>query len=189
MRKQVSIREFLAASGAVVDKMEEANGSRYTLRGVEDTPDEYQFGENEYEDRFFAIFGHQTKIGNVANTVLNDKDDPGTPTEARGAIRDFRTMVQGGNWTEPARGASGGAKIDRDTLAMAIVEVYTAINEAKGKPAPDMLAIRQRLDDDKEFFAAMSPRSAKGVVAVKEAYERLAGKPAVTPVAAEDIDV
>ena len=122
-RKQVSKRNFLQADGTEAEKMEDAKGGRYTLLDPAGNHDvDYQFGANPESDRMFAIFGFHTKIGNVANTVLNDKDEPGSPAEAAQAIRDFLSQVQAGTWAERAAGGVG-ARIDKDALAGAIVEV------------------------------------------------------------------
>lgn len=155
-RKRVSKRDFIDENGAVVDKMEEATGARYTLVGTTGGEFDLQVGNLSFPERAFAIFGFHTKIGNVANTVLNDKDDPGEPSDAAEAIKDFLGLVDSGMWTEPAKGGVAGARVDRDALAMAIVEVFTPINAARGKPAPDLVAVREKLEDSKEFFLAMN---------------------------------
>ena len=168
-RKRVSKRDFLNASGSVVDSMEEATGARYTLmQGADDGyPFDRQFGTAGSPETMFAIFGFHTKIGNVANTVLNDKDSPGSIDDAAQAIEDYLAGVEKGQWREPGKG-EGFARIDLDALAEAVVQVATAAGKT-----PDKAAIRQRLDDDVKWRKA-----AKAVPDVGAAYNRLVGKAA-----------
>jgi len=76
----------------------------------------------------FATIGVHTKVGNVANTVLNNKEKPGTLDDARNAITDFLNGVREGQWREP--GAAIGPRYDVAILA-------TAIAQVTGKPESD----------------------------------------------------
>lgn len=172
-RKNVSKRYFLDAAGSIgTDKepvrIEDAKGARYMLLDPAGNHNiDYNFGVNADEDRMFALFGFHTKIGNVANTVLNDKDDPGTPADAKGAIDEFRIGLQGGTWAERAAGGPG-ARIDKDALAGAIVEVAAAAGHTL-----DLQKVRDRLESDAKYV-----RDSRQVGDVATAYSKRVGKPA-----------
>lgn len=185
-RKTVSKRDFIDASGVVVDKIEEATGSRYVLLDPA-TPGghvfDYQFGTNPALDKMACIFGLQTKIGNVANTVLNDKDEPGTPADAAAAINEWLNQPHDSfTWAERAGGV-GGARVDKQALAAAIVAVaeatpsksWTALiaagktpDEARG----DLFAIAaKRLEEEAGYM-----RSVRAIPAVASEYTARVGK-------------
>lgn len=164
-RKTVSKRDFLDSAGNSVDKMEEADGARYTLLGDGGKPFDYKFGENAAQDKMFAIFGFHTKVGNVANTVLNDKNEPGTPADAADNVTEFLALTSEGKWAERAPGGVG-AKIDKDALAEAICQV----SEAAGKTV-DKAAVRAKLEDNAVFV-----RTARQVPAIATKYAELTGK-------------
>lgn len=165
-RRQVSKRAFLKADGTEADKIEEANGARYTLLSPNGNKDfDKQFGEPGTLKTMCAIFGFHTKIGNVANTVLNDKDEPGTPDDAAAEIEAFISQAESGVWAERAAGGVG-ARVDKDALAGAIVEVA----EAAGKTA-DYQKIRDKLESDPQYVKA-----ARQVPAVATAYATRVGK-------------
>jgi hypothetical protein len=171
-RKSVSQRDYLAADGTVVKRMEEAAGARYTLKDESGKPlqaFECEMGEPGSFVTMCAILGFHTKVGNVANSVLNDKDAPGSAADAAAEIADFLAGAQNADdptWAERTGGV-GGAKVDRDALTAAIVEV---MGKATGKQL-DPLAIRQRLDDDPKFFRAM-----RQVAEITENYVARVGK-------------
>jgi len=163
-RKQVSQRDFIDSQKNVVDKVEDAAGARYTLKATNAAFD-YVYGVDPVADRYFAIFGFHTKIGNVANTVLNDKDSPGDAAAAGDSIQEFLALVADGKWAERAPGGVG-AKIDKDALCNAIVTVA----QAQGKEV-DQAAIRQKLEDEPAFV-----RTARQVPAIAQEYAKLTGK-------------
>lgn len=168
-RKQVSKRLFLDTSGTPVDKIEEATGARYTLLDPKGNHDfDQQFGDAGKFETMCAIFGFHTKIGNVANTVLNDKEEPGTPSDAASAVADFIKSAQAGTWAERTGGV--GVRVDKDALAGSIV----AVAEAAGKKA-DYATIRQKLEEDKNYV-----RMARQVPAVATEYNKRVGKEAKT---------
>lgn len=166
-RKQVSKRLFLNDAGDEVEKIEEATGGRYVLLSPSGNKAlDYKFGANPAKDRQFAVFGFHTKIGNVVNTVLNDKDEPGSPDDAH---KEAETWLAGDVWAERAAGGVG-ARIDKDALAAAIVAVATAAGKS-----PDPLAIRQKLEDDPVFV-----RTARQVPDIANEYATRVGKPTKT---------
>jgi hypothetical protein len=167
-RKTVSKREFLKADGSIADRMEESDGARYTLLDPAGNHDlDYQFGANPNADKWFANFGFHTKVGNVANTVLNDKDEPGTPGDAAAAIKEFLAGIAAGTWAERAAGGIA-VRIDKDALAGSIV----AVAESKGKTA-DYQKIRDKLESDPQYV-----RAARQVPEVATEYAKRVGKPA-----------
>lgn len=177
-RKQVSKRSFLLANGSEADRIEEATGARYTLLAPSGNKDyDQQFGDAGKFATMCAIFGFHTKVGNVANTVLNDKDEPGTPDEAGKAIEEFIATAQAGTWAERSEGGVG-ARIDKNALAGAIVEVATAA----GKTA-DLATVLQWLEEgrpaqgDKPALSAQQyTRMTRQVPDVAAAYAARVGK-------------
>lgn len=164
-RKSVSKRSYLGTDGSEADRIEEATGARYTLLGGADGNIDFdmQFGEAGKLETMCAIFGFHTKVGNVANTVLNDKNDPGSPDEAAEAIREFLTGAQAGTWAERTGGVA--VKIDKDALAGAVVEAF----EAKGKTV-EYSKVRELLENP------VKVRQYRQVPEIAEAYNRKVGK-------------
>lgn len=186
-RKQVSKRAFLAADGSEAERIEEAAGARYTLLGSSGKADgtdakhfDVQFGNPGSFVTMCAIFGFHTKVGNVANTVLNDKEDPGTPDDAATAISEFISQARdAGIWAERSAGGVG-AKIDKDALAGAIVEVAAAAGKTV---AYDQ--VRQWLEEGRPADAATGrpamtaqayTRASRQVPDVAAAYATRVGK-------------
>lgn len=185
-RKAVSKRDFIDAAGAVVDKIEEATGSRYVL--LDKQPDgspghvfDYQCGEVGKLTTMAAIFGLQTKIGNVANTVLNDKDEPGTPADAAAAIKEWLTQVEGGTWAERTTGGPG-VRVDKPALAGAIVAVAIAAGKATAEQEGTLFAtISKRLEEgwtERNLTAAQYIRQVRQVPEVATEYATRVGKQA-----------
>lgn len=185
-RKTVSKRDFIDAAGAVVDKIEEAAGSRYVLLDPA-TPGGHVFdvqcGTPGLLLTMAAIFGLQTKIGNVANTVLNDKDEPGTPADAAAAITEWLNQPHDSfTWAERAGGV-GGARVDKQALAGAIVAVAEA---TPSKSWTALIAAGKTLDEARgELFAIAAKRleeeagymrSVRGIPAVAAEYTARVGK-------------
>lgn len=171
-RKQVSKRSFLF-DGKEVDKIEEANAARYTLlvpSGNVDL-DSPVFGEPGKLATMCAIFGFHTKVGNVANTVLNDKDDAGTPEDAAAEIKEFLAKAESGTWAERTSGGVG-ARIDKDALASAIVAVALAGGAITAAQEGDTYAkVRDRLEKEPAYV-----RGARGVPDVAREYATRVGK-------------
>lgn len=165
-RKQVSKRAYLKTDGTEADRIEEASGARYTLLDPQGNHDfDQQFGKAGSLETMCGIFGFHTKVGNVANTVLNDKDEPGSPADAATAIKEFLTAASGGTWAERASGV--GTRIDKDALAGSIVDVATAA----GKTGVDYQKIRDRLESDPTYV-----RAARQVPAVATEYAKRVGR-------------
>lgn len=174
-RKQVSKRDYLNEAGEVVTKMEEAHAARYSLLGSDHAYTLQVKGDDIDADAvaMFAVIGYHTKIGNVANTVLNDKDDPGETDDAAAAIEQFLDDVARGVWAEKTEGG-GGAKVNRDHLAQAVMNVMVPALQAQvaagTKEALVYEKVRAQLDSDKVFF-----RNMRQVPEIQKEYAKLAG--------------
>lgn len=164
-RARVSDRQYIDSTGKPVDKIEQATGASYALLSpAGNKVFAEQFGGAGEFVTMCAIFGFHTKVGNVANTVLNNKDEPGTPDDAAAAIEEFIASAKSGTWAERAGGV--GVRVDKDALADAIV----AVASAAGKTA-DRAQIRAKLESDTTYA-----RAARQVPAVLAEYTARVGK-------------
>ena len=165
-RQRVSERTFIDAAGVEVERMEQATGARYTLVTAGKSFD-LQIGEAGKPGTMFGVFGFWTKIGNVANTVLNDKDDPGTADDAAAEIGDFLAGVETGTWREAGEGVGRGPKYDNAVLAVVLLAALGAA--AKG----DAAYYEARLADNKGEADANNKGYRSKVIArddIKAAY-------------------
>lgn len=133
-KQKVSDRSLIGPEGVDYDQ---AEGCKYTLvkatgvdgKGAPVFSDvqsfEYRPSATTPMGRAFELFGFLTKVGNEANSVLNDKDSPGTIDDAAAAISEWLSK---GQW---ASDRVAGPRFDKDKLALAIAQ-------AKGEtdPAP-----------------------------------------------------
>lgn len=141
-RKSVSKRQYKDAKG---EKSigPDANGSvEYVLLGDDGkTPLKSWTLDSKGPGLLqFAQFGFVTKVGNVANSVLNG-DDPGGRQDAADEVDAFLDALANGTWREPGEGGPRGPKYDRDVLAAAIVHVLA------DKAAGDAAYYKAKLDD------------------------------------------
>jgi hypothetical protein len=176
-----STRYFIDAQGNEVDRMEQATGAGYTLvdgeRTVRSWEAQYapviaacEAANVDWHDCVFhAIFGRHTKCGNVANTVLNDKDSPGTPDEAAEAVTEHLDNCALGIWREAAEGVARGPKYDPALAGRAIYEAAKAEGFDVSRLDPTTLA--ERYATDKAFAAKM-----RGRAPFQVAYHRLAAE-------------
>jgi len=162
-RQKVSSRDFIDANGQPVDKIELATGARYALvkrtGGTDDKPEyanehefDVQLGEAGKPATMYAIFGAWTKLGNVANSVLNDDKEPGTIDDAADEIAAFIKSVESGVWREAGDGAARGPKYDNDVLGIVLHAILGAA--AKG----DAASYTARLAADKGYRAKVVAR-------------------------------
>jgi hypothetical protein len=148
---------------------------------------EYVFGTNPAADKAFANFGFHTKIGNVTNTVRNDKDSPGTPDdEADAAEEFFATLNDSGQWREPSESGPRGPKYDDGILAAVSYNAFAAKGTAKG----DVAHYAERLADKayraKVLAAAFDGTSVKDLYAAEAAARGITTK-AATPRDLDDL--
>lgn len=157
-RSKRSERYFIDKSGDEVDRMEQATGAGYSLvsaDGSEVQSWELQSGLSPASSvTMHFILGFWTKVGNVVNTVVNDKDSPGTLEDAALAVTEHLSNCESGVWREVGEGVARGPKYDKDTLAGALLAVLTTENKAKG----DLANYRARLDD-KSYAAKVRART------------------------------
>jgi hypothetical protein len=157
-KQKRSDRYFIDLNGDEVDRMEQATGAGYQLvnaDGSEVKAWEYQSGlpaGNIVTMHF--ILGWWTKLGNVVNTIVNDKSDPGTLDDAALAVTEHIDNCGKGIWREVTEGVARGPKYDKDILAGALLAVLTASGKAKG----DLQDYRLRLDD-KSYAAKVRART------------------------------
>jgi hypothetical protein len=171
-RKQVSKRAFLGPDGAVVETMEEATGARYTLLSCTGGDKHYdvQIGELGKAATWYGIIGCHTKLGNVANSVLNDKEEPGTPDDAGAAIDDFIKQTENGVWAERSTGVAG-SRIDKAALAASVVAVATAAGRG-GEPGFQYDIVLQKLTENPQYVRAVRQNDA-----IQREYASRVGKP------------
>lgn len=146
-KQKVSERDYLDAQGNPVDRIEQATGARYSI-GRKEGDDfkvlksfDAQFGQPGTLATMCAILGFHTKAGNVANTVLNDKDAPGSLDDAAGEIATWQKDAESGKWSERVGGGGGGLRYDPAVMAESIAK-------AKGEndPAPYLAKMDWRVD-------------------------------------------
>lgn len=151
-RKNVSTRAYLAADGSKSVGPNAGGKVQYILLADDGkTPHStFEFDLNSPGGHMFAQFGFVTKIGNVANSVLNGAE-PGTIEDAAGEIQDFLNGIADGNWREPGESRARGPKYDKAVLAYVLFEGRSA-DKRTGDWA-DADTIQARLDNDKSFYA------------------------------------
>lgn len=167
-KKKVSERFYIGPDNVKVDKIEEASGARYVLLDPQGAHTfDMQLGEAGKISTMLAVMGFHTKIGNVANSIINDKDAPGTASEAAAAVKDFLDGLEKGTWAERTGGV---VRWDNEKLADAFIEWLT--NEGKTAPARERVLARLQSEGDADMAWAKSVRNNPPVVTI---YKRLVG--------------
>ena len=154
-KQKVSEREYLDSQGNTVERIELATGARYSIG--QKVGDDFkvtksfdaQFGGPAELSTMCAVLGFHTKCGNVANTVLNDKDAPGSIDDAAAAIAEFITLAESGKWAERVGGGGGGLRYDVDAMALAIAKA-----KSESDPAPYLAKMDSRFNNKGESVAA-----------------------------------
>lgn len=155
-RKNVSKRAYLKDDGSKSVGPDTTGAVEYQLLNADGSVHKaFRFEPNSPGGHMFAQFGFVTKIGNVANSVLNG-DEPGTTEDAAGDIEEFLNAIASGTWREPGEGRARGPKFDKDILA-SVLYAGRAADKRTGDWA-DVAAIRQRLED-KSFYAKVRNNS------------------------------
>lgn len=178
-RQKASERLFIDADGNEVDKIELATGARYVIPANGKSFD-MQLGKAGDPNTMFAVFGYHTKLGNVANTIRNDKTAPGRPDDEADAIEEFLESVSGGAWREPSEGGRG-PKYDDSILAAVLCDI--AHKQGKTDRTPDMMLEKLK---DKKFRATMLAGEVGGI-RIKDAYAQEAERRGITKPAARDV--
>lgn len=181
-RKNVSKREYQNSSGEKSVGPSADGRVLFALLGADGKPVETFDSSTltEAARAMMAQFGFVTKVGNVANSVLNG-DEPGTPDDAAADIREFLAglALDPPQWREPGEGRARGPKYDKDVLAQVLYEGRSA-DKRTGEWA-DVATIRARLDD-KSFYAKV--RNNAGAMAAY--YKAMAEKGADAQTASVD---
>lgn len=153
-RSKIANRDWIDASGQECDE-ENAVAIRYEFLGRDDVPADGKSFTQRYDDlsdaakRMFCHFGQITLAGNVTNTWLGEKGDDKAATAAE-AIAARWALIGSGTWIDRTR-EGVGARVDRDALAQAVVNVMTAAGKAA-----DLAAWRGKLDDAEVVKAVRS---------------------------------
>lgn len=170
-RTKIANREWINDAGESVNE-EDATGFSYeflgrTKEGITIAADGEKFTRylkdmSEAEKNMLALFGAVTLSGNVTNTWMGDKDAD-KPAKAKDAIAARFGDLFNGKWVD--RTGAVGARVDKDVLAEAIVQIA----EAAGTPK-DKAAVREKLENDE--FA----KSIRSVPAIAAKYSELMGR-------------
>jgi hypothetical protein len=175
-RKKIADRDWIDDSGNVVDE-EVATGVRYTFlgrtkEGVTIPPDgkSYTLYMRDLKPEalnMLAGFGAITLMGNVTNTWMGDKGDTRAALAAD-AIAERIDLLNSGKWIDRTGGV--GARVDKDALAQAVVEV----GAANGKTA-DLAVVREKLEQSADFMKAVRSNAE-----INAAYARIVGRQTAT---------
>lgn len=170
-RKQVAKHELVAADGTVTKDISEAVAIRYTDLETKEVFDYTVPGATAGTPiTMLALFGAKTKATNEASQyrqAVAKGEQPDVDSQVV-AIREAFAMIDTGVWREKAEGG-GFARIDRETLANAIIDVKVAA----GAPHEDAGTYLQKLTDDPKYL-----RLVRSVPEVTARYNELKG---ITP--------
>ena len=180
-RKKIADRDWIDDSGKAVAE-EDATGVRYTFlgrtkEGVTIPADGKSFTAywrdlTDEAKRMAGCFGLITLMGNVTNTWMGDKGD-NRPALAADAIAERIALLNAGKWIDRTGGV--GARVDKDALAQAVVEVGLANGQKlKDGSDPSVATIRPLLDNE-DFF-----RSVRSNAEMNAAYARIVGRQTAT---------
>jgi hypothetical protein len=114
----------------------------------------------------FAIFGFHTKVGNVANSVLNDKDNPGTVEQAADEIEAWLERLAGGDWVSERL---SGPRYDEDKLCLAIA---AAKGESDPSPYKAKMGTTVKQGSKEIPYGAYAYK----IPAVRQEYDKLVGR-------------
>lgn len=154
-RTKIADRDWIDANGAPVENEKDATAARYTLFspekfGAENVGKSATFTPktDDVATRMCAIMGALTLMGNIANTWLTEKGEKSaSPIDD---INERFQLIMTGEWADRT-GSGVGAKVDKDALALAIVEAAIA----DGKAAPDVGKVRAKLESDPTWGRAV----------------------------------
>jgi hypothetical protein len=164
-RTKIADRDWIGADGKETDE-EKATGVRYTLRHAG------FFGDNVGQAFDYALvgnkmleaFGALTLMGNLVNTwkTLDPTERSANPLDM---IRERFELLASGQWIDRTA-AAVGARIDKDALASAIVQVATE----SGRQV-DYQQVRQMLEEKPDFV-----RQTRQVPQIAAAYATIVGR-------------
>lgn len=164
---------LLAADGTAVEDEEAAHGISYKIIRDKATGESvdlpaftYTYGQNADMDRMLAIFGAKTLATNESSAARQSKEGDSSAAGQMEAVRERFALLGTGKWVDRTR-EGVGAKIDKDALAGAIVDVA-----AKAGKTLDYAVIREKLENDPIFV-----RTTRQVPAIATEYAARAGRP------------
>jgi hypothetical protein len=166
-REKTSDRLWLDAQGNEVHE-EKAVKGRYTLTLAGHTGSvEFEPKTSDPATRMCAIFGWLTRAGNIVNTWKHEKGDKAaSPVDEINSWMALMSDPQNPVWLDRTPGAVG-AKVDRQVLARAVIEV----SAAAGRTDLDEAAVWQKLVENDDFF-----KTVRAVPAISAKYAELVGR-------------
>lgn len=175
--KRLAVHGYIAADGSVVEDIEKATGITYEDKATKET---FAFNFAEHGATagavatMFAVFGAKTRATNAASAARQKRarDKSYTQSDVE-YIREVFAETKVDQWAVAAEGGPRGPAIDLKLLHAAISEF--AANS--GKPL-DPQKLEEKLAGDLAYR-----KGAYGNTAVREIYDRLAGKAAFDPLA------
>lgn len=172
VKRKVAEHGLINANGSPVENEEEATGISYKQLATGETFTYQTGGEAGKALTMLAVFGAKTLATNEASQVRNNPKGAGSDAEQMQAIKDRFAMIEAeGKWVDRTR-EGVGAKVDKDKLAGAIIEVLTAQGKITDADSGTMYAkVRQKLEDDPKYQA-----TARNVPGVPEAYAKAMGR-------------
>ena len=168
VKRKVADHGLIAADGSKVEDEESAQGISYQVVGSK-AAFTWQYGQSPDADRMLAIFGAKTLATNESSAARNRKEDPADADGQMEAVKERFALLATGKWVDRTR-EGVGAKIDKDALAGAVVQIAT--NAGK---TVDYAAVRQKLEEDPIFVRAVRSNSE-----IAAEYARRAGRPQKT---------
>lgn len=166
-RTKIADRDWIDAKGEAVAE-ENAVAARYTFladgKSATFTPK-----TDDAATRMLAIFGAQTLMGNLTNTWKVEKGERAdSPVDV---IAERFQLLADGKWID--RSAAGvGAKVDKDALAGAFIDVALADGKVTDATKDATYAkVRARLEEDAGYL-----RAVRSVPAISAAYSARVGR-------------
>lgn len=173
VRVKLAEHGLIGADGAVVEDEEVACGITYKIirdkatgEAVDLPAFTYQYGQNADMDRMLACFGAKTLATNESSAARQSKEGDSSAAGQMEAVKERFALLGTGKWVDRSR-EGVGAKIDKDALAGAIVDVA-----AKAGKTLDYAVIREKLESDPVFV-----RTTRQVPAIATEYAARAGRP------------
>lgn len=156
-RKNVSKRAYLTPDNAKSVGPDIAGAVEYQLLNAGgEVHKTFRFDPTSPGGHMFAQFGFVTKVGNVANSVLNG-DEPGSVDDAAADIEEFLTAIAAGTWREPGESRARGPKYDKAVLAAVLFNGRSA-DKRTGEWESEAKVLARL--DDKSFYAKVRNNSA-----------------------------
>jgi hypothetical protein len=147
-RKAVAKHFLLDEHGAVTEDETLARGIRYHQIS---TGEAFDYMITPAAATMLAVFGAKTLATNEASQSRNNPKGAGSDSEQMEAIKNRFALLDQGEWVDRTR--EGGATVDKDALAEAIILVMLA----DGRITEDQASgdakdkVRKKLEDDEAY--------------------------------------